>query len=342
MILCEDFFSDLAKLCEVEAVPLLRLKRVESLGDGFFWTSGRDWAEFLEEAAVRFRHPDFGMRWAMRGNGLPSDDIFALALRNCRTLEDALNQAVNVTERLDSCYQLKYRSHQHSNFGALEFDMLLDSSAPTRQAIEFCMAIFYRSLSQAFNRDISCQMLFSHAPLSPHAVYQRHLPTMLKFHQPCNAIRFQYRDLTKPIPGRSEALFMLANYYIANKFPKRNLGIRPDVERIAGRLLSEGRCTLEAVAAELALHPRTLQRRLRDEATSFAAVRDEAQRDLAKSLLSNHEVSFSEIASRLGYSDSAAFTRSCHRWFSSSPRKLRVTLSHSGGHRSAVDPANGK
>jgi AraC-like DNA-binding protein len=68
---------------------------------------------------------------------------------------------------------------------------------------------------------------------------------------------------------------------------------------------------------------RTLERKLRDQGTSYSKLRDQARRSTALDLLST-ELSVEEIAARLGYSDAANFTRAFRRWTGQSPRAHRA------------------
>jgi AraC-like DNA-binding protein len=75
------------------------------------------------------------------------------------------------------------------------------------------------------------------------------------------------------------------------------------------------------------MHPRTLQRRLREEGTTFEAIKDEARQDLAQRYLSQPDVPLTQITSLLGYSEQSALGRSCRRWFHTTPREMRARLS---------------
>ena len=52
-------------------------------------------------------------------------------------------------------------------------------------------------------------------------------------------------------------------------------------------------------------------------------MKDDILRDRILMLLGRRELSISEIAGRLGYSDTANFTRACRRMFDATPLKLR-------------------
>jgi AraC-like DNA-binding protein len=108
--------------------------------------------------------------------------------------------------------------------------------------------------------------------------------------------------------------------------------LRADISlcgRVAGLLeRGNGFPSLEDVAHTLALSPRTLKRRLKDEATTFSAILDEERKKRACRLLHDHDLSVEDIAERLGYSDAANFSRAFRRLFGMSPRDYR--RSHPG------------
>jgi AraC-like DNA-binding protein len=89
--------------------------------------------------------------------------------------------------------------------------------------------------------------------------------------------------------------------------------------------MNESPPDIERIARRLAMTPRTLQRRLRQEETSFAAVLEELRRDMAPSLLREGRMSVSEVAFLLGYEDPSSFQRAFRRWFGVSPRAFRAT-----------------
>ena len=84
-----------------------------------------------------------------------------------------------------------------------------------------------------------------------------------------------------------------------------------------------GRSDLAFVARRLHLSARTLQRKIAASGTSFSVLRDETRFELARSMLAQNDLSIGEIAYRLGYSETAAFTHAFTRRFGRSPRGAR-------------------
>ncbi len=80
------------------------------------------------------------------------------------------------------------------------------------------------------------------------------------------------------------------------------------------------RPSLVEIARELGLTPRTLQRRLKAESTTYRTVLDQARLELAgRALLES--ATTARVAESLGFSEPAAFQRAFKRWTGTTVRK---------------------
>ncbi|MEV0344024.1 AraC family transcriptional regulator [Nocardia sp. NPDC050713] len=86
---------------------------------------------------------------------------------------------------------------------------------------------------------------------------------------------------------------------------------------------------LPQVAAALFLSCRTLSRRLNAEGTSFRALVDEVRRARSEQLLGHTRLTTEQVASRLGYAESASFIRAFRRWNGCPPQEFRSRGRHS-------------
>jgi AraC-like DNA-binding protein len=84
-------------------------------------------------------------------------------------------------------------------------------------------------------------------------------------------------------------------------------------------LLPAGQATMSAVAADLAISTRTLQRRLRDERTTFQAVLQETREALARHDIASGRLTHNEMSLLLGYSDPNSFYRAFQAWTGETP-----------------------
>lgn len=80
--------------------------------------------------------------------------------------------------------------------------------------------------------------------------------------------------------------------------------------------------TMQTVADELHIDPRTLRRHLADEGTSFRALRENVRHALAGKLLAEG-LSIEAIAQHLGYAETASFTHAFTRWEGVAPSTFR-------------------
>ena len=84
-----------------------------------------------------------------------------------------------------------------------------------------------------------------------------------------------------------------------------------------------GNAGVESVSRTLGLEPRTFQRRLRIEKTSFRELFEEYLQRRAIKLLGQAELGEKEIAIRLGYRSLNSFIRAFRRWNGVTPGQFR-------------------
>lgn len=89
--------------------------------------------------------------------------------------------------------------------------------------------------------------------------------------------------------------------------------------------LPSGTVTEEVVAGDLHMSLRTMQRKLRDQGTTFKALLDETRRELAGQYIENSRLSIGEITYLLGFSEPSNFSRAFKRWKGVSPSEYRLS-----------------
>jgi AraC-like DNA-binding protein len=94
--------------------------------------------------------------------------------------------------------------------------------------------------------------------------------------------------------------------------------------------LRSGQLSLERIAERLGAAPRTLQRWLKGEGTTFAAVVDQLRRELGERYLRDRRLSVQETAFLLGFSDVSAFHRAFVRWTGLTPRRFQEQAASTG------------
>jgi AraC-like DNA-binding protein len=83
---------------------------------------------------------------------------------------------------------------------------------------------------------------------------------------------------------------------------------------------------VEAIGEQLAMHQRTLQRRLATKRVRCQDLIERERRDQAARYLADRRLHLSQIAGLLGYAEQSTLNRSCRRWFGKTPRQYRADL----------------
>ena len=89
---------------------------------------------------------------------------------------------------------------------------------------------------------------------------------------------------------------------------------------------------MEELARELAMSTRTLQRKLREEQTTYQELLETLQQEVAVNYLQESNLTISEIAYLLGYSEPGVFTRAFKRWTGHSPTAYRQQQAYLASH----------
>ena len=139
-------------------------------------------------------------------------------------------------------------------------------------------------------------------------------PSRILFSQSCCAIRFPRALLSLPI-----RLGPITRPALAPIPPSFGVQLAGMLEPYFG----DRRVSKEMTADLLGLSPRTLQRRLEQEGSSFAQVIERVRMEKAKALIESGEMKMIDVSMALGYENAPSFTRAFRRWTGISPREYR-------------------
>lgn len=152
---------------------------------------------------------------------------------------------------------------------------------------------------------------------------------------PMDALWFDRALLDQPLGGAFPVLHEQAAQRLAQKVAQRTEAhpaqasnhqgqqLIKQIERAFNdkpRLMGLG---LEALAEELGMHARTLQRRLKEVHDSHSAIQGRVRYKLAQQWLKNESLAIEDISDRLGFSDRRSFTQAFTRWSGVTPSQYR-------------------
>ena len=302
----------------------------------------RSAGQLLEDSATRLGCPDFGLRLAerqtMEAIMQPLDRLFRTAptirdaLEYCSRHVGAFNSGLVMDVDSQGVDGYHFEAGESCGKGQGSLHMvdfkLLDGLSLFPQLMEQLLLLTHKSivwLSAGFAR--SRMIWFSHLNISPPVAYARRFNTIIKFGQEYDAILFSDDDLETKVAECNAELFASEARLVEELFPARDWEIDARVRQAIFRSLTRSEeCNRQNIARILGFQERTLNRHLYKKGTSFEAIRDEVRRDLAFRYLARADLSLSDIAGRLGYSEMAVLSRCCRRWFGTSPRQLRQNL----------------
>jgi AraC-like DNA-binding protein len=164
------------------------------------------------------------------------------------------------------------------------------------------------------------EVLFAHARPVDVAPYRQCFRAPVRFNAELSSIRFPASMLAQPIKGADPDRFRRA-LAVADAATRAHLA--QAAHRALRMLLLHGKASGEDVAQELAMHRRTLNRRLAAEGTTFQKVLDHVRRTVATELLEDSDVAMHDIAESLGYSGLTPFMRAFRRWTGRTPGEWR-------------------
>jgi AraC-like DNA-binding protein len=158
-----------------------------------------------------------------------------------------------------------------------------------------------------------------------------------RFDQSSDAIVFNADCLNLPVIRTYADLLTIIDYLPFDMLHSGSAGLSLTA-RVRAMLISALQKELplmpaSAVSQVLHMSEAGLRRRLREENTSYADIKNSCQYELAEHFLHSTDMPIVEIASRIGFSDDRAFRRAFRRWSNLSPSEYRDDKGHRYQHK---------
>jgi AraC-like DNA-binding protein len=159
------------------------------------------------------------------------------------------------------------------------------------------------------------------------AMYTEYFGCAVHFDAPRDLLVWDAATMREPFLTYNEDLLdlLLPGLEAALQDYAKAASLAEQVGAILGRGMRGERPSVEAVAKQLHMSPRTLQRRLADEGTSYQQQLDQVRQQTARHLLVSTELEAGEIAFFLGFEEINSFTRAFHHWEGTTPNRWRET-----------------
>ncbi len=277
-------------------------------------------ARFLEIAAAKCHCEALGLLLSQRQDFTIFGSLWPL-FRSASTVREMLHDLVEF-----------FPVHTQGALGAMErapdgalliYDLAAGVAQTHRQVIELGLGFMIGNLRRLQPNWRPGEVQLRHGPPTRLTWHRRILGENLQFNADRNAIFVDDEILSHSFgadaaANRSQltARFGTAREMLPGAFRTR-------AEIVVRGLLPFTRCDLAAAARAMRLNPRTVQRRLSEEQTSFDQILDKVRADLSMSYLRDSELSVAAVAEILQFSETSALSRAFRRWYGMAPTQVR-------------------
>lgn len=255
--------------------------------------------------------------------------VLEVSLGASRNLKEVFERIVRYFQVVSDAAELRFErvgGEYHFSVLPLLERSALESAQPAPEAIDAFMSLFIRMSRALLGAEFSPLGLSLCRPEPENrARFEQILRTPLDFAAEANLLRLAAADCERPLPGADPELARegdaLVRRYLARH---QQENILAQVQAALVEQLPRGEPDQAQIARQLHLSPRSLQRRLAEQNSSYRQLLDRTRRELADAYLQDPKYSLVEITYLLGYGDSSNFTRACRRWFGCTPSQYRL------------------
>jgi AraC-like DNA-binding protein len=289
----------------------------------------RSVAALLSTTADDLSCPDLGLRLS-RWQGLDILGPVAVIARNARTVREGLVAVARYLYVHSPALKLELVSPSERGL-AFTYEITERGAPDLRQAYELSMGNAARIISLLAGPDARFDGIsFLHEQIGPSSAYDDALGCPVRFGQARCGFEVSESLARREIDSADPETRRIATRYLETEFLPHDASLSDQVTALSRRLLPVGHCTTEVIAEQLAMHPRTLQRRLAAEGVRCQDVIDEERRRQAVRYLAEPRFYLGQVAGMLGFAEQSSLNRACLRWFGKTPRQYRADLLLSG------------
>lgn len=283
----------------------------------------RECDRIIQHAIALTGDNDLGLHFG-ESNAPGGGNIVFHLMMSCSTIGDALKKFCIyqklVTDLIKTTFSIK------KDLAVLEHFILDRESQTKRELIEWMLSSIVTYTRLMTGREIPCkEVRVTHQAPKRISEHKRIFQAPILFGQEVNALVFEKRDMDAPLIQSNPHL--LAQF---EKHAKSILSAMTARSHYTSRVIqvieqkSQGTIPkIESVARELGMTVRNLQLKLKEENTSYRMLLDDIRITIAKNHLSDKEISITEIAYLIGFSEPCVFHRAFKKWTGLTPNKYR-------------------
>lgn len=277
-----------------------------------------------QQAVQQTGDPAFGLHAAelLRPGAF---DVLDYAVRTAPDLREALQRLVRY-HRLVHDLAVFTVSEAPGHGACIEHRFAVPGIQPCRHALEFKFASVMVIGAQVTGAPMQALHVgFPHPAPPALGEYRRIFGVEPVFMAPAATLTLGRDLLARPLAadaGLSRIVLEHADRLLQARQQAAD-GLVARVSRCLAEHLCNGPPSLSAMARQLHMSERSLQRRLEAEGTRFAALVDAVRKDLALRYLADPRLALGEVAYLLGFAEPSPFHRAFKRWTGTTPAAMR-------------------
>lgn len=272
---------------------------------------------------AQLKDPNLGLHYGESLRSARPFGVIGYLTRAAETLGDALV----LTQRYHPLLGMaKSRFDRDANGATFSIEMTSTVHGSLRHATEAAVTAMAMMARRATGKPIDpLEVRFTHPRPADTKEHERILRCPVVFGAEVNAFDMSAAALATPLLVQDKQVERYLEGLANQKLKKVQIpvGVAEQTAQAVERALPKGSPSLSQIGKQLGLSARTLQRRLKEEDTSFAAVIDGVRKRLALEWVDSGRLTLSEVGYKLGFADPSAFRRAFHRWTGKSPRQAR-------------------
>ncbi|MBM7415475.1 MULTISPECIES: AraC family transcriptional regulator ligand-binding domain-containing protein [Nocardiaceae] len=316
----ESLHGDAASLVVRVGLPLAVLDNDEIL------VRDTSIAALLELAAAELDCADFGLRVALEQN-LDLLGPLALAVGNSETIGEALDCTSRYLFVHARGLSVAAVPDPYLVRGVIAYRYGYPPGVyATPQSVDMGLLFLHRAITDLAGGPYGLRSVeIPHAPVAHPERYESLFGVnAVRYRRSSALLRVPKHLAEQPISGRNRSAHELALRFLQQQPNNGTTTLTTQVKTYLRRTLGTIRPTLDATASEMSMAPRSLQRQLRAEGSSFGACLDETRRERAEHYLRTTRMPVGQVAAVIGLDSPASLSRYADRWWHTTPRRFRL------------------
>lgn len=224
---------------------------------------------------------------------------------------------------------MEFSFRKTGRYFEVQWQIFRPPSEGVRHDIEFSLAAFLKLLRNALGDSIAPRKVyFSHPCKKPRSRYVKVFGPEVSFNQEQDCMFFSANLLGMPLSDSDPQLLTILREHADSQLQQLKVdnNLVQQAKLIISTSLASNDSGADTLANMLHMTTRTLNRHLRENGTTYKKLREEVIVELAMESLTNTDASLTDIADKLGYTESSAFVRAFKRMTGTTPAAYRKNI----------------